>query len=172
MLGLQINQFQVQRIWASKQDGMADTIGSIKPPLKTDIIPMVSHHLLMLLLKKLASLIHNSTPLLKVSQVIDSKLNGVVNLRFQKVDFSLSKLDLMMDLDFGLTIFWLLIIGVGMELNMLKVKLSFQRDIIALKFTCSKIMEVLPLMSTGIQINQLISNHFMFTIQLFLSELN
>mgnify|MGYP007072078495 CR=1 FL=1 len=151
---------------------MVDIIGSIMPPLKTDIIPIISNHLLMLLLKKLTLLINNSTILPKVSQVIISKLNGVVFLELKKVEFSLSKLDLMMDLDFGLTMLWLLIIGVCMELNMLKEKLSFQRDIITLKFTCSKMVEVLPLMPTGIQIKQLISNQFMFSIQLLLSELN
>ena len=152
-------------------DGMADTIGSIKPPPQMDTIPKDLNHLLMLSQPKLTSLIHNSTISPKASQVIDSKLNGVDFSKLTKEVSILSKLDLMMDQDFGLTMFWLLITGVCMEPDMSRLILSFQRDIMRLKFTCSKMVEVLLLMPTGIQKNLLILNQFTFITQLFLSEI-
>jgi len=75
------------------------------------------NHLLMLLLKKLTSPINNSTVLLRDSQVIDSKLNGLVCLELRKEENSLSKLVQMMDQDFGSTMLWLSIIGVSTELE-------------------------------------------------------
>ena len=88
-----------------KPDGMVDTIGSIKLPPKMDTIPKDLNHLLMLSLLKLTSLIHNSTISPKASQVIDSKLNGVDFSKLMKVVNLLSKLDQMMDQDFGSTMF-------------------------------------------------------------------
>ena len=154
-----------------KPDGMDDTIGSIKPPPKTDTIPQELNHLLMLSLPKLTSLIHNSTILPKASQVIDSKLNGVDFSRLMKVVSLLSKLDQMTDLDFGLTMLWLLITGACTEPDIKKVKLSFKRDIMILKFICSKMVEVLPLMPTGTLKNLPILSQFMFTTQLSLTDI-
>ena len=151
-----------------KPDGMDDTIGSIKNPPKTDTIPKDLNHLLMLSLPKLTSLTNNSTILPKASQVIDSKLNGVDFSRLMKVVCLLSKLDQMMDLDFGLTMLWLLITGACTEPHMLRVKLNFQRDIMRLKFICSQMVEVtLPLMPTGTKKGiKLILNQFTFTTHL------
>ena len=49
-----------------------------------------------------------------------------------------SKLDQMMDQDFGLKVYQLLKTGVFMELDMFKVKPDFQRDIMTSKSLCSK----------------------------------
>ena len=49
-----------------------------------------------------------------------------------------SKLDQMMDQDFGLKVYQLLKTGVFMELDMFKVKQDFQRDIMTSKLPCSK----------------------------------
>ena len=132
--------------------------------------PQDLNHLLMLLLKKLTLLIHNSTISLKDSQVIDSRLNGPVFLEFQKVENSLSKLDQMMDQDFGLTMLWLLITGVFTELDIGKDQLNYKKDTMKLRFICSKTEEVLPPMPTGTMKNRLISYQFMSSIHLSLIE--
>ena len=153
------------------QDGMDTTIGSESQPDKMDMTQQDLNHLLMLLLKKLTLLIHNLTISLKDSQVIDSRLNGPVFLESQKEENSLSKLDQMMDQDFGLTMLWLLIIGVSMELGLEKDQLNYRKDIMKLRFICLKTEEVLLPTPTGTMRNPLTSHQFTFSIQVSLIEL-
>ena len=109
---------------------MVTTISLVTGLVMMVMIPKMLSQVQMFILMKSILVTINSIKLLKVSQVIDSNVNGQVFLEFQKVVNFLSKLDQMMDLDFGLMMLWLLIIGVFMEQSLEKEIFNFLKVII------------------------------------------
>ena len=88
-----------------QKDGMATTIGLVTGLDMMDMIQRILSQVLMFILVKFNSTIISFIILLKDSQVIDSNVNGQDFLELKKVGNLVSKLDQMMDLDFGLMMF-------------------------------------------------------------------